>query len=345
MTELPAIRGLVRLLVAAVAILAAVPVGVAASPARNARVAIPIERTVLLDGVVRYSVNIKIGDIGPIPALLDTGSTGLLVLKRALGKKQPRKIGTFSYGYDSGDTLGGIISRARISVGGFTTDGGIPFGVVQAQSCMKEKPRCSSGQLKPEEFGIGGDAIPGEGFAAILGIGIDRNLLPNPIAWSNEAAWIVNLPQPGRPGPGELILNPDAADLAGFTMFPIDKSHRKHRGPLRTALPGCLSEPSSGLDVCGAVTLDTGTPLVVVRMASLPARPPRPTGQRFDLAFGGEGSELPLSFQADYVPPRLISFERASKEPLPTIHAGVLPYLSYSVYYDFRGGRIGFRQR
>ena len=48
------------------------------------RVEVPIKQTVLTNGVIRYSVPVKIGNASPIDAALDTGSTGLSVLRAAV---------------------------------------------------------------------------------------------------------------------------------------------------------------------------------------------------------------------------------------------------------------------
>jgi hypothetical protein len=140
------------------------------------RIEIPIEKTLMHSGAVRFWVPVKVGGIGPIKALLDTGSTGLLVLNRALSGKGFPKAGTFVYGFDSNEILSGTINQARVSVGGLTSEGPVRFGVIRKEKCAPKKPKCPIGKLTPEEYGIGGDGTAGEGFTAILGLGLDRYL-------------------------------------------------------------------------------------------------------------------------------------------------------------------------
>jgi hypothetical protein len=45
------------------------------------RIEVPIRQTLLTNGVIGYSVPVKIGNASPANALLDTGSTGLRVLR------------------------------------------------------------------------------------------------------------------------------------------------------------------------------------------------------------------------------------------------------------------------
>ncbi|MEJ2376885.1 MAG: hypothetical protein P8Y53_12540 [Pseudolabrys sp.] len=58
----------------------------------------------------------------------------------------------------------------------------------------------------------------------------------NPLTRVGHGARIIVLPLPGHSEPGKLIVNPDAADRAGFTVFP-----RLVRIRRAQTLPGCLS--------------------------------------------------------------------------------------------------------
>src|SRR5207344_1514729 len=103
-------------------------------------------------------------------------------------------------------------------------------------------------------YGIASDGLPDEGFKAILGTDMAPAAVGNPLIAMGVRRWIVELPRPGEPGPGRLILNPDATDLAGFVMLPLAASYAQIQGGgVHDALPGCLAHAASRTRVCGAV--------------------------------------------------------------------------------------------
>ncbi len=309
------------------------------------RIEIPIERTVMLSGTVRYTVSIKIGAIGPIPALLDTGSTGLLVMASALGDKQPRKIGRFVYSFDSGEVFSGGISRAKISIGGLSTNGPVNFGVVQKVKCTTDRPKCPAVSLKPQDYGIAGDGTAGEGFKAIIGIGTDRILLANPLLGAGAQSWIVALPLPGTQGSGSLIINPDPSELEGFQRYPIARNALRMLGAFRSSLPGCLGTPDGTLNLCGQVALDTGSPQIYAKVAKLPPVAAMNTPQRFTLTLSEGDGRIELPIEETWQSKRLVVFQRTPKVDAPAINAGVLPYHRYLVFYDFHKNVIGLKKR
>jgi hypothetical protein len=316
----------------------------ASAPATPQRVVIPIERTVIPpSGLVRYWVPVTIGGIGPIRALLDTGATGLLVLDNALNGKVFPKVGTFDYSFDSGEKLSGTIAQARLSIGGLTSGGALHFGVVRKAKCLKDKPKCLAAQVKPADYTIGGDGTPGKGFKALIGIALDRILIANPLFGAGASSWIVVLPLPGSPEPGALIVNPNAADLAGFRRYPIGKPSLRLRGAMRSALPGCLTAPA--FELCGLIGLDTGAPSIYAKVASVPPIATEPAPQHYTLAMAEGESKLEVAVEESKYTGRLVYFERIAKQQTPAINAGFFPYYSYQVLYDFSKNEIGFKRR
>jgi len=325
-----------------------VALAVACAPANAAqpqRIEIPIERVVMPDGIIRYSVPVTINGIGPVPALLDTGSTGLLVLSKAVSAKRFTRVGTFYSIFESGEKLGGVISRARISIGGLETGGPINMGIVQTASCISEKPLCSAGKLKPQDFAIAGDGVAGAGFQAILGIGLDRLLIANPLVGSGATTWIVSLPEPGIAGNGVLIVNPAKSELESYKRYPIPRESLKLMGAFRASLPGCLTAPDAGFNMCGRVGLDTGAPRVFARVAELPMIASSRTPQHFSLSLSEGEGKLDIPINENWQTKRLVFFEQSAKLAFPAINAGVAPYLSYFVFYDFQNNQIGLKPR
>ncbi len=309
------------------------------------RIEIPIARTVMSSGSVRYWVPVMIGGIGPIRALLDTGSTGLLVLNRALEGKGFPKAGSFVYGFDSNEILSGTINQARVRIGDLTSDGAVRFGVIRKTKCAPKKPKCSIDALKPGDYGIGGDGTAGEGFDAIIGIGLDHILIANPLVAAHAGSWIVTLPQPGTSGNGTIVVNPTTADLEGFRRYKISMESLRLLGAFRAALPGCLATVDGALNVCGQVGLDTGAPKVYAKIATVPPLADSTTPRRYTLRMSeGEGKiEVPVDETLRLR--RLVYFDATPKQKTPLINAGVFPYFDYQVFYDFKNNEIGLKKR
>ena len=315
-----------------------------ATAAKPARAEIPISRVVMPDGVVRYTVDVKVGSFGPFPALLDTGSTGLLVLTNAMPAQRFPKVGSFYMTFASGEKMTGAISLGTLNIGGLETGGPIRFGAVQSVDCAAFRPKCAAAIVKPADYGIAGDAIAGAGFKAILGIGLDRNLFPNPLTGTGASTWIVKLPNSGTPS-GALILNPTAADLEGFKRYPISRESYHLMGAFRASLPGCLTAPDSGLNLCGQVALDTGSPGVFAQVADLPAIASSHTPQRYALSLFDGAGKLEIPIEETWKTKRLVFFQRDVRAASVAINGGVMPYLSYLIFYDFRNNLVGMKPR
>ncbi len=314
-------------------------------PAPPPRIEIPISRTVMFSGSVRYWVPVTIGGVGPIRALLDTGSTGLLVLNRAFAGKGFPKVGSFVYSFDSNEVLSGTINQARVSVGGLRSDGAVRFGVIRKTKCAPKKPKCPIDALKPEDYGIGGDGAAGEGFDAILGIGLDHILIANSLVAAGGDSWIVTLPLPGTAGTGTIVVNPTTADLEGFRRYQIPRESQRLLGAFRAALPGCLTTVDGSLNVCGHIGLDTGSPKIYAKIATVPLLADSPRPRRFTLQMSEGEGKVEIAVDETVRFQRLVYFDATPKQKTPAINAGVFPYFEYQVFYDFRNNEIGLKKR
>jgi len=311
-----------------------------------ARIVIPIERSVIPpNGLVRYWVPVTIGGIGPIRALLDTGSTGLLVLDTGLEGKSFPMVGRFDYGFDSGENLAGTIAQAKLAIGDLRSAGPVRIGIVRRAKCLKDKPKCLAASPNLQDYTIGGDGKPGSGFKALIGIALDHILIANPLFALGASRWIVALPQPGSPGPGALIVNPNDTDLLGFRRYPIGRQAQRLHGAMRASLPGCLAAPAASFELCGQIGLDTGAPNVYVKVATLPQIASAPGPQRYSLGLSVGEAKLEIPVEESRATGRLVYFERTERLDAPVINAGVFPYFSYLVLYDFAANEIGFKQR
>ena len=219
------------------------------------RIEVPIYQVKLPNDTIRYWVPVTIGGKGPIEAMLDTGSVGLRVFAGALSPADYQDTGTEgTVRYGSGVELRGTLARAVVKIGEATTREPVPIQIVRSVGCTERQPSCPAARLSPEDYGIGGDGIARQGFKAILGLSLrtlDKPGSPvNPLEFVGDQAWIVMLPLPGTAAPGALIVNPNAADRAGFRLV----SSVPAMGPNR--FPICGGEASA--DSCPPVQLDSG---------------------------------------------------------------------------------------
>jgi len=269
---MPAVQKIFALLIAAVA-LASTDVFAFGT---NERVEVPIRQVTLSNGVIRYSVPVSIGGKEPIEAMLDTGSFGLRVLRGALlsGQYEPTEIHR-NYPFGSGVRLRGVIARAVVSVGTASTGAPIPIHVIQAVDCVESKPNCPASKLRPEDYRIGGDGFPKEGFEAILGLSMRSPQVSmaalNPLSSIGSRRWIVVLPRPGEADLGQLIVNPTSSDQAGFTLFHMKRQptraggEQDEAGWVDTTIPACVGPADATQGACTSTRIDTGGSMATVR--------------------------------------------------------------------------------
>ena len=305
---------------------------------------VPIRQSVLSNGALRYSIQIRVGMRG-LEAVLDTGSGGLRILPGVLGPTDAEATATPEvYGYASGSRYEGVVGRTTLTVG--AVRGPAPIHLIHAIGCFAELPHCPASRVPLALYGIASDGLPNEGFKVILGTDLTLGQVGNPLAALGVRRWIVALPRPGESAPGRLILNPTAQETAGFTVVALSAPYAQPRGgALHDAIPGCLSNDATRSRACGAVLLDTGSPSLRIANARLPAwadgapttlilfGPSGATAIRAALLLGDPGHATRLAFRED------------PHNPGVAIYAGVAPYLAYEVLYDMRRQQIGLKPR
>ncbi len=229
------------------------------------RVEVPIFQRRLSDGTLRYWVPVRLGNGGPIEAMLDTGSFGLRILASAVSAEQYEATDIMRrYAFGSGVELRGFLARANVAVGGAATSQPVAVQIVQAVDCVAGRPHCPASKVTAENYGIGGDGLPGEGFKAILGISVRSPRMDlaalNPLSFMGSRRWTVTLPLPGIDAPGKLVINPDTEDVAGFRMIPM--SHRVQgdglSAPVDGTIPVCPDDPDAPPESCAPLKLDSG---------------------------------------------------------------------------------------
>jgi hypothetical protein len=290
----------------------------------------------LVDRVARIWIWITVDGGQPIDALLDTGSTGLLVLASALPSVDslPNK-GSVKYTYATGEVLVGRKTKAIVAFDNTGPKFEVPFGMVTALGCTPEKPKCPTSRVKFDQYRIAGDL----GFRAILGIGLGTELLPNPLATTGNFRWIIDLAN------DKLIVNPYDTDLVGFSIYHVAKEALGVTGGFRGAVPGCLVARNSGERVCGPTAIDTGSMYVgiLTKDSSLFDRMRNAENFAFEFGVGDDKSSMNFSMNSG-------RFERLNSEFIggsfrTAILAGLPPYYEFSVFYDFSKNIIGLKRK
>lgn len=316
--------------------------------AQPARTEAPIAQTVLSDGTIRYSVPVSIGGGPPIPAMLDTGSFGLRVLASALTSRQYEATETERrYPYGNGVVFSGPIANASVAIGRAATGAPIGIQVIRSVECAEARPDCPASRVSVDGYGIGGDGVAGQGFQAIIGTSLRRPpsdvAADNPLPALVDSSWIVELPRPGDAGPGRLILNPTAAEAAGYTLFQLK---RQEDGPgwADTRLPGCLKD-GAGKPFCAPTLLDTAAPGVVAMKPGVDRRRDMGAGVAASLGFQQGPTHLSAAFMTGSEPATRIVTAPVRGDFGQRIMAGSVPFYSFSVLYDARDGTIGLKAR
>jgi hypothetical protein len=310
------------------------------------RLEVPISQARFSNGPPRYSIPISVNGAAPIDAMLDTGSTGLNVLPAAAvsakADKSVRPARTF---YRNGVVLSGVTAPMSVSFGG-RLKVTATISLTQAVTCSPDRPTCPAASIAPSDYRIG--AInPGEGFKAILGVGLRAGAADNPLTKLGSQAWIVVLPQPGDPSPGKLILNPSPEERSRFTLFQLPRDDRAAGGLFwaDNAVPTCISDGGAA-PICGPGLLDSGGPTVVYISRTAP-RTTWERGAELELIFGPPGSNaLKQGFTVGKGPgTRVESQSPPANLPWEGVNVGVLPFYAWAVLYDAKAGVVGLARR
>ncbi|WP_380787365.1 hypothetical protein [Sphingomonas sp. R86521] len=298
-----------------------------ANAAHAQRAELPVRLVDLPNGDRRFSTTLTI-DGRPVEVGIDTGSTGLRVLPRGLGDQAADSGPRVAYSYGSGTAFEGRAVVANVAAG--TIARPVTLMRITSVGCTARHPDCPVAHMDLPTYGIQGDGIPGQGFAAILGIRLERDAIDNPFEQLGVRRWIIDLPRTAD-AVGRIVLNPDDAELAGYARLAVDGDG---------TTPGCLIGPQK---ICGRAIFDTGASgLRVIRAA--PFRPwPNDTAITVTV---GTGATVTQGFAA--TTGRRDQATKLLYEPGGAdtrLSLGFAPYFRWSVLYDPEHHQIGVKTR
>lgn len=308
------------------------------------REVIPIHSVTMADGELRYSVSLKIGGT-VVETMLDTGSVGLRVFPGVLKPQDSVAQNTPAWiEYGTGVRLYGTLVLAKVSLG--NVEAQVPVQRVDSIGCTDTRPKCAAFKVPSRDFLMGGNPLLGEGFKAIIGVGMLRSSATNPLV-AMGGRWLVLLPRPGQ-SEGQLILNPTTSETQGFRDISLQRVPTKPGDPSAYwndhGLQSCLKRLDNNQQICGNSLLDSGGAHFYIYAYARQASWPMGTPVHFRLLMA-DGSQLGQRFRVDNHGGRTVSYLIRGEHHCHVINAGLLTYFDYAVLYDQTAGTIGFRRR
>ena len=299
----------------------------AASPVRAQRTELPVRLVELPNGDRRFATTLTI-DGQAVEVGIDTGSTGLRVLPRGLARKAGTARGpNVTYQYGAGTAFQGRALTVPVAAG--SVAGAVKLMRITAVGCAPNHAECPVAHADLATYGIQGDGIAGQGFAAIVGIRLRHDEIDNPFTQLGVRRWLVELPR-SVGEQGRLVLNPDDAEVAGFARIALDSDG---------TTPGCVAGPDR---LCGRTYFDSGAAGLRVFRAA-PFRPwANGTPATISVGSGADAQSVDVTIgrrdQASgllYVP----------GGPGTRLSLGFAPYFQWTVLYDADRRQIGLKRR
>ncbi|WP_419808119.1 hypothetical protein [Sphingomonas sp.] len=297
------------------------------APALAQRAELPVREVDLPNGDRRFAMTLRI-DGRPVEVGIDTGSTGLRVLPRGLWPTGTAARGpTVTYSYGAGTAFSG--HAVSVAVGAGDIGGTIKVMRIEAVGCTAARLDCPVAHADLTSYGVQGDGIAGQGFAAILGIRVQHDQVDNPFLQLGVRRWIVELPTSAA-RTGRIVLNPTDAEVADFARIAVDANG---------TTPVCLEGPQK---ICARGFFDSGAAGLRVIRAD-PFRP-WPNGTAATITIGTDAAAQRMTVtigRRDEASALLYAPGGAETR----LSLGFAPYFHWSVLYDADAHQIGLKPR
>lgn len=306
-----------------------------ATPAVAQQVEVPIKAVTLSNGDRRYAITLTVNG-QPIEAGLDTGSTGLRILAASLPGGAGLRGESVRISYGSGVEFTGPAVGVSLGVGALPTRKA-KVARIDKVACVARVPDCAAREkVDAADYRIQGDGLPGEGFVAIMGIGMRADPVGNPLVALGVKRWIVELPRPGDTAPGRLILNPDEAEVAKFRQFAFIRDTNQ--------VAGCIVAADNSAKVCAPAMIDTGANGLRVQGGTEAQILPRGTPGTIVVGDERATASMPVVIgrRDQAAGMRLYPSRRPGELSLSL---GIAPYFHWSVLYDADKHRFGLADR
>ena len=278
-------------------------------------------------GGTPHFVSVSIGGGSAVPVSVDTGSAGLYVFEREVGREVERTATPIHQGYVDGTRFEGFVGLATVRFPGTGLGTGkIAVGVITRVFCAPEKPRCPGSDQKP----------------GVMGVGMDTGgLLASPFAQLPGPAGHGFVVDARRGVAPRIVLGPSPEMLRGFRFAALQPGR-----PSRVGAPswdggsvrGCYRVGGEAAG-CQEIIFDTGQFDSVFDPGDARSFRVGPhgfllPGQRFELDVPGA---LTLRVDTDR---SMFILPKAT----PRSNIGTLVYRYAAIAFDARNGRIGFQE-
>jgi hypothetical protein len=284
-------------------------------------------------------VQIIVGGWGPIPVVVDTGSSGLHVFAGAVNAGSGVTVTdrTSNITYSGGYRFKGVVASAAIQLGGATTTKPVSFALVQMASCIATKPDCpAAGGIQGFESDKGVDGILGIGTQSSEG-GVTSPILG--MAGQLGRKWSLHLDGTS----GQLVLGArvigSGKPVARFQLQPDGKSEG-HALWADNRIPLCVSAGS--IDACVPALFDSGTPSTQISGSPLDQAPTVPgtthvvSGTQFTVASSGESPFW--SFETGSA--KSVNLVRVITGRGPFFNSGVQAFYDFTITYNAQKGHV-----
>ena len=298
-----------------------------AGPALAQRAELPVRMVELPNGDRRFATTLQI-DGRAVEVGIDTGSTGLRVLPRGLGDAGRAAHGPrVTYSYGAGTGFEGSAITVQVAAGSIA--GPVRIMRIGGVGCVAGHPDCPVAHADLTGYGIQGDGIAGQGFAAILGIRLRPDQVGNPFEQLGVRRWIVELPRTATEQ-GRIVLDPSDAEVADYARIGVDGDG---------TTPGCLTGPDT---ICGRAFFDSGAAgLRVLRAAPFRVWP-NGTPATITVGRGEQAQRMSVTIGRRDQASALLGVPGGNDTRLSL---GLAPYFHWSVLYDPSHHQIGVRSR
>lgn len=285
------------------------------------------------------TVQITVGGWGPIPVVLDTGSSGLHIFAGAVNPGSGVTVTdqTSNITYSGGYRFNGVVASAVMRLGGATTTGPVSFALVQSASCIASKPDCpGAGGMQGFESDKGVDGILGIGMQSSEG-GVTNPILG--MAGRLGKKWSLHLDGSS----GQFVLGArvigSGEPVARFQLQP-DGTSDGHPLWADSQIPLCVSAGS--IDACVPALFDSGTPSTQISGSPLDQVPTVPgttqvvSGTPITVASSG-GAPF-WSFTAGSA--KSADLVRVISGQGPFFNSGVQAFYDFTITYNAQKGHV-----
>jgi hypothetical protein len=240
--------------------------------------------------------------------------------------------GAVRIGFNSGVFLEGPAVDATVGFGPLAA-ATVRVQRVEKVGCRPGVERCPASGVELPDFRIMGDGAPGQGFIAILGIGLREERLGHPLEQAGVTRWIVDLPR-APDEVGRLVLNPADDEVARYRWFQFLDG--------RNEVAGCITTAASS--ICAPTMIDSGAPGITV-FGDIPADLPV-QGDSAMLVIGDrkQSSQMPVTIgRRDQA--TALRVAPARPDAKTSLSFGIAPYLRWSILYDAKTRTLGVADR